>query len=27
LLPFLFERTGSDCIGRLYQRMSARRRY
>lgn len=25
LLPFLFVRTGSDCICRLYERMSARR--
>lgn len=26
LLPFLFVRTGSDCIGRLHERMQARRR-
>jgi hypothetical protein len=26
LLPFLFVRTGSDCIGRLHERMHARRR-
>lgn len=26
LLPFLFVRTGSDCICRLYERMCARRR-
>jgi len=26
LLPFLFVRTGSDCISRLHERMSARRR-
>ncbi len=25
LLPFLFVRTGSDCIGRLHERMHARR--
>jgi hypothetical protein len=25
LLPFLFVRTGSDCIGRLHERMMARR--
>jgi hypothetical protein len=27
LLPFLFVRTGSDCIHRLHERMQARRRY
>ena len=26
LLPFLFVRTGSDCIGRLHERKHARRR-
>ena len=26
LLPFLFVRTGSDCICRLYERLQARRR-
>jgi hypothetical protein len=26
LLPFLFVRTGSDCICRLHERMVARRR-
>ena len=26
LLPFLFVRTGSDCIGRLHERMQTRRR-
>ena len=26
LLPFLFVRTGSDCICRLHERMMARRR-
>ncbi len=26
LLPFLFVRTGSDCICRLYERMQTRRR-
>jgi hypothetical protein len=26
LLPFLFVRTGSDCIRRLHERMQVRRR-